>query len=447
MQFDRSHSFYHHLRGLIALSPAILFLVLYLGSSLLTGDFHALPITVALIAASVWSIVVYRDHPLSERIKIFSEAAGRENILYMVWIFILAGAFASLAKGMGAVDATVRLTMHIFPTGFVLPAIFIAACLISMSIGTSVGTVVALTPLVVELAESSGTEVPLYLAAVLGGAFFGDNLSFISDTTIAATRSQGCQMADKFKANLRIALPAAIITLAIYTFIGFGNEQSVEAVQLSWTDVRLVAPYLLVIGMAASGVNVIVVLVSGIVLALLCAVPFGMAPLEAVSLLGSGVAGMSELIVITLLAAGMLGVVKAAGGIDYLLSAISNRGLGYRGAQTAMCFITGAVNLCTANNTVAILTTGSLCRSLAKKYGISPKRAASLLDTSSCIMQCLIPFGAQTLLATGMAGVSPAAPWPWLIYPWALCVCVAGAIAIGRPRHIAATPAGNRSQC
>ena len=218
MRFDRYISS-SRICGLIALSPAIIFLLLYLGSSLLLGDFYAIPITVALIAASVWSILIFRGRPLGERIKVFSEAAGRENILYMVWIFILAGAFASLAKGMGAVDATVRLTMHIFPAGFILPAIFIAACLISMSIGTSVGTVVALTPLVVQFAESSGSEVPLYLAAVLSGAFFGDNLSFISDTTIAATRSQGCAMSDKFKANLRIALPAALITLAILLLV------------------------------------------------------------------------------------------------------------------------------------------------------------------------------------------------------------------------------------
>lgn len=434
MRFDRLSSSYH-LHGLLALSPAIVFLALYLGSSLLTGDFYAVPITVALIAASVWSMVIFRGRTLTERVNVFSEAAGKENILYMIWIFILAGAFASLAKGMGAVDATVRLTMLVFPAGFVLPSIFIAACLISMSIGTSVGTVVALTPLVVSLAESSGAEVPLYLAALLGGAFFGDNLSFISDTTIAATRSQGCRMADKFKANIRIALPAAVLTLALYTFIGIDSDATMTSGAFEWSDVRLVAPYLLVIGMASAGINVIIVLVSGIALALVCSVPFGMAPFEAVSMLGSGVAGMSELIIITLLAAGMLGVVKAAGGIDYLLRAISSRGLGYRGAQAAMCVITGAVNLCTANNTVAILTTGSLCRSLASRFGISPKRAASLLDTSSCIMQCLIPFGAQTLLATGMAGISPAAPWPWLFYPWALCISVAGAILIGRPRH------------
>lgn len=428
----------NHTRGLLAISPAIVFLVLYLGTSLVTGDFYAMPVAVALAAASAWSFFVYRGGSLPERVKIFSAAAGKENILYMVWIFILAGAFAALAKGIGAVDATVRLTMQFFPAGFVLPAIFIAACLISMSIGTSVGTVVALTPLAVSLAESSGASAGIYVAAVLGGAFFGDNLSFISDTTIAATRSQGCRMADKFHANLRIALPAALATLAVYTWLGLGIEAEHVAQPFAWADLPLVAPYLLVIVLAAAGVSVILVLVSGIALALICSLAAGMSLTQSASLMGSGIAGMSELIVITLLAAGMLGMVQAAGGIDYLLGVVHRRAPSYRGAQATMCLITASVNLCTANNTVAILTTGSFCRSIAQRYGISPRRAASLLDTSSCIMQCLIPFGAQTLLATGMAGISPAAPWPWLFYPWTLALSLAAAIVIGRPRHLAA---------
>lgn len=426
--------------GLLALSPALLFLILYVGASLIIGDFYAIPITIALVAASVWSIIIYRGHPLQERIKTFSLAAGHHNILYMVWIFILAGVFASLAKGMGAVDATVRLTLVCFPADFVLPAIFLAACLISMSIGTSVGTVVALTPLVVELAHSAGAPVALYAAAVLGGAFFGDNLSFISDTTIAATRTQGCRMSDKFYANLRIVLPAAIMTLIVYTAIGLGTETTVHDTVFEWSDARLVLPYLLVIVMAASGVNVTVVLICGTAAALLCSVPFGMPALEAIGLMGKGVESMSDLIVITLLAAGMLGIVKAAGGIDYMLSLLTTRGLGYRGAQAAVAVLTACVNLCTANNTVAILTTGSISRSLASRYGISPKRTASLLDTSSCITQCLIPFGAQTLLVSGMAEISPAAPWPYLYYPWFLCLCLVGAIVIGRPRHATASP-------
>lgn len=430
-----------HGAGLLALSPAVVFLALYVGVSLAIGDFYALPITVALLVASVWSVAVLRGRSLHDRIRVFSAAAGHHHILYMVWVFVLAGAFASLVKGTGAVDAMVRLTMSFFPAGFILPAIFLSACLISMSIGTSVGTVVALTPLVVELAQSAGAPEALYVAAVLGGSFFGDNLSFISDTTIAATRSQGCEMNEKFKANFRIALPAALVTLALYTVLGMDGGTAPQTAPVSVDDIRLVAPYVLVIALAAAGVNVNVVLVAGIIVALGCSVSFGMPPMEAARLMGGGIEGMSELTIITLLAAGMLGVIKEAGGIDYLIRAFDARGLGFRGAQTAISALTAAVNLCTANNTVAIITTGSMSRTLAEKHGIAPRRAASLLDSSSCIMQCLIPFGAQTLLATGIAGISPAAPWPYLFYPWALAACLALSIAFSRPREAAAAAA------
>ena len=422
-----------HINGLLALSPAFVFLILYLGASLITGDFYSVPVSVALVAASVWSVIIFRGRSLQHRITVFSRAAGRENILYMVWVFVLAGAFATLAKGIGAIDATVRLTMMCCPAGFVLPAIFIAACIISMSVGTSVGTVVALTPLVVEFAEATDVAVPLYVAAVLGGAFFGDNLSFISDTTIAATRSQGCKMSDKFKANFRIALPAAIIVLAIYTYLGLdGGTAPAIVSSFTWSDVWLVLPYLLVIILALIGINVTVVLLSGIFAALACAIPQGLQWLEAARLIGDGIGSMSELIVITMLAAGMLGIITAAGGIDALLRSIARLKPGFRGAQGATCLITGAVNLCTANNTVAIITAGPLCRSIASKYDIAPRRSASLMDTSSCIMQCLIPYGAQTLLATGLAGISPAAPWQYLYYPWALLICLAIGVVISK---------------
>lgn len=422
--------------GFLALSPAIIFILLYLGASLLIGDFYAVPITVALLVAAVWSIIIYRGVSLHERINVFSRGAGSPGILYMVWIFILAGAFASLAKGSGAVDATVRLTMVCCPPGFVLPAFFVAACLISMSIGTSVGTVVALTPLVSEFAVSAGAPVPLYVAAVLGGAFFGDNLSFISDTTIAATRTQGCRMADKFKANLHIAGPAALITVAIYTVIGHDSFTVATETSFSWIDLWHVIPYVAVIAMAVIGLNVTLVLLGGIILAIACCIPSGMGLLETVSLLGSGIDSMTQLIVITMLAAGILEIVKVTGGIDFMLGAISRAGLGYRGAQFSICALTCSINLCTANNTVAILTAGPLSRSIAGNYGISPQRSASLLDTSSCIMQSLIPYGAQTLLATGMAGISPAAPWPYLFYPWALTATLAAAILIGSGQRI-----------
>lgn len=420
------------LQGIASISPALVFLGFYLGFSLFTGDFYAMPLTVALAIASAAAILTLRGRTLNERIAVFSAAAGQKNILYMIWIFILAGAFAAVAKSMGAVEATVRLTLLVFPPDFMLPAIFVSACLISMSIGTSVGTVVALTPLVSSLAELGGESVALYVAAVLGGAFFGDNMSFISDTTIAATRTQGCQMKDKFKANLKIALPAAIFTIAVYTFMGLGSQHVHEATAFTTSDLRLVVPYISVIVLAAAGVNVIVVLSSGILLAILCSVPFGMPLLEITSSLGVGIDSMGNLVIITLLACGMLGVIKETGGIDYLLNLLSWSKLGKRGAQFSMAWLTATVNMCTANNTIAILTTGSICREIAVKYGIEPKRAASLLDSSSCIMQCLIPYGAQTLLATGIAGISPGAPWPYLVYPWALALCLVLSIAFGR---------------
>lgn len=410
-------------RGLAALSPAIIFLGVYLGGSLWLGDFYAVPVSVALMIAAVWSLLIFTRRPLRERVSVFSRAAATEDILYMVWIFILAGAFAALAGGIGAVDATVRLTLAWLPPRLVLPGIFLAACVISMSIGTSVGTVVALTPLVAELAHAADASVPLYVAAVLGGAFFGDNLSFISDTTVAATRSQGCTMDEKFKANFLLVMPAAIITLLIYVAIGLtGDAASYTPAPFSWADMILVAPYLLVIILALAGMNVLKVLTCGIALGAIVAIYSGRGPVECLSLLGSGIDSMSSLIVITLLAAGILGVIKAMGGIDYLLTAMSRRFPGFRGAKASIAVLTAMVNLCTANNTVAIITTGQLARNISARAGIAPRRAASLLDTSSCIVQCLIPFGAQTLLATGMAGISAAAPWPYLYYPWTLAL-------------------------
>lgn len=416
----------------MALSPAILFLTLYVIVSLLIGDFYQMPISVALVVASVWGVAIYRGHPLHARIETFSRAAGHSNILYMVWIFILAGAFASLAKGIGAIDATVNLTLRFFPSDYILPAMFLAACFISMSIGTSVGTVVALTPLAVEMAGNDSSVVALFVATVLGGAFFGDNLSFISDTTIAATRSQGCEMADKFKANVRIVVPAALIALVVYIIVGTNISTAVVAGN---ADYWLVVPYLLVIATALSGLNVTIVLMLGIVSALLmglwrCSLPI----MDLCATIGLGIDSMGNLIVITLLASGMLGLIEAMGGLRYILFRLTRHVASARGARWSMAALTAIVNLCTANNTVAIITVGPVCRDVSKRYGIAPRTSASILDTCSCIVQALIPYGAQTLLATGLAGISPAAPWPYMFYPWALIVCVAIAISINRHR-------------
>ena len=418
--------------GIIAISPMIVFLLLYVVVSILIGDFYKIPISVALLVASMWSIVVYRHKSLKQRIETFSRAAADSDIIYMIWIFVLAGAFASVAKEMGAVDATVSMTLSIFPPQYIVPTLFIAACLISFSIGTSVGTVVALTPLAAELATAEGGEVPFFVAAVLGGAFFGDNLSFISDTTITATRSQGCNMQDKFKANMWIAFPAAIITLIVYMFAL--PEINVGEISRGG-DFIMMLPYLVVIVAAVCGVNVTLVLTGGIACAVILGLFRGESPLDMAQYIGSGIEGMGGLIIVTLLAAGMLGVIKACGGIDFVLEKLTAHISGLRGAQGVMAALVGIVNLCTANNTVAIITVGQLARDISTRFGVDSRKAASILDSASCIVQCLIPYGAQTLLATSLAGISPAAPFPYLYYPWILGIVLILSIIFLFPRR------------
>lgn len=421
-----------NVRGLVALSPMIVFLLLYVVVSALIGDFYKIPISVALLAASMWAVVIYRGKPLKERIETFSKAAADSDIIYMIWIFVLAGAFASIAKEIGAVDATVNFTIGIFPPQYIVPTLFVAACLISFSIGTSVGTVVALTPLAAELASAEGGNVAFFVGVVLGGAFFGDNLSFISDTTIAATRSQGCHMQDKFKVNLWIALPAAVVTLLCY--ILFVPEVAIVENYQSG-DPWLMLPYLVVIVTAIIGVNVTLVLTLGIGCAVLLGALRGISLLDMAGFVGSGIEGMGGLIIITLLASGMLGVIKACGGIKYILDVLTARISGLRGAQATLAILVGIVNLCTANNTVAIITVGKLAKDISDRFGIDPRKSASILDSASCIVQCLIPYGAQTLLATSLAGISPVAPFPYLYYPWALGLTLVLSIVFLFPRR------------
>ena len=423
------HERISHRRGLLAISPIIVFLVFYLVVSIVIGDFYKMPIAVALVIASMWAVLIFRGKSLTQRIDIFSKEAGSSNVLYMIWIFVLAGAFASLAEKIGAIDATVNITLKYLPPEFVVPGIFLAACFISVSIGTSVGTVVALTPLAVQLAQSSGGDVPFFVGVVLGGAFFGDNLSFISDTTIAATRTQGCKMNEKFKANLWIALPAAFVTLIIYVIMG----ARVENVSVT-NDINplLILPYIIIIVTAVMGINVTVVLALGIVSALLIALINGYAIFDLFGFMGQGIDSMGNLIIITLLAAGMLGLIKAAGGINYLLQLLSGRIAGVRGGQVCIAALVSLVNLCTANNTVAIITVGSLAKQISSQFGISPRKTASLLDTCSCITQCLIPYGAQVLLATQLANIAPAEPFQYLYYTWALTVMVILSIVFTR---------------
>lgn len=408
--------------GIISVSPIVIFLLIYLASSVITGDFYKMPLSVAMLVSSVWAILTLdKKLSLSQRIEIFSKEAGSVNVLYMIWIFILAGSFAAMAEKTGAVEATVNITLKVLPSFMIVPGIFVATCLISMAIGTSVGTVVAITPLAVNMAQETGLSVPFFVAIVLGGAFFGDNLSFISDTTIAATRTQKCDMRDKFFENIRIVLPAAIIALVLYCLVSpeIGDVSSSEGPS-SW----LVIPYLLVIILAIKGVNVTVVLLAGILSVIVSGMIVGYSLIEMFSVAGDGIDSVGNLIVVTLLAAGMLGVIKYSGGIDFILRIVGHKSSTSKGAQASIVFLVAIVNLCTANNTVAIITVGSLARSISQRYGIPSRRVASLLDTGSCIVQSLIPYGAQMLMAASLAGISPVAPLPYLFYPQILILCL-----------------------
>lgn len=419
--------------GWFGLSPLLVFLITYLVTSIVSGDFYRMPITVAFAVASAFAIAITRGIKLEDRIRQFSRGAADHNILLMIWIFILAGAFATGAKSMGAIDATVNVILSLLPSSFLLPGLFIASCFISLSIGTSVGTVVALVPIALGIGEIIGLPAAYITAVITGGAFFGDNLSFISDTTIAATRTQGCSMRDKFRVNLRIVLPAAIATFVIYAFQGAHLAET----PLS-TDTHspwLALPYLVVLIAAARGINVTAVLTLGIVVCGLVGAVFGTVTFWPwIGALGQGIVGMGELIIVTMLAGGMLELIRFNGGIDYLMSGLTRGIRGKRGAEAAIAALVSVANICTANNTIAILTTGSMAREITARYDIDPRKSASILDTFSCLIQGLIPYGAQLLLAARFAEVSPIAIVGYLYYPFIMGLCAILAIALRLPR-------------
>ncbi|MBO5961629.1 MAG: Na+/H+ antiporter NhaC family protein [Alistipes sp.] len=422
-------------RGLLALSPIAVLLIVYLTMSLASGDFYRISISVAFVAAAVYAVAMLRNisRSLQERVAIFSDGASDKNIMYMIWIFVLAGIFAATAKAMGAVDATVHFTMRLVPTEFLPAGIFVAACFVSLSIGTSVGTIVALTPVVTGLAAQMGADTAQMVAIVVGGAFFGDNLSFISDTTIAATMTQGCKMKDKFRTNLLIVLPAALLSLGLYLFLGLSGSEGIEAA--SAAEWYKTLPYILVLVSAIAGMNVLVVLVLGIlataIIGLSCGSLSGVSFCEAAD---DGVISMCELIVITLMAGGLMNVVKQSGGFDFITRAITNRVSGKRGAEGAIAGLMLLTDICTANNTIAIITVGPIAHDLCERYGISPRKSASLMDTASCFAQGILPYGAQLLMASGLAGISPLEIIPHLYYPIAIGVMVVLSIVFQFPR-------------
>ena len=421
-----------HKQGLMALSPLFVFIVLYLVTSLIAGDFYKIPITVAFMLSSIYAVAASKGKPIMHRIAVYSRGAGTSNLMLMLWIFVLAGAFAASAKGMGCVDATVNLTLSALPGSVLLVGLFLASCFISLSVGTSVGTIVALMPIAIGLAQTTGANLAMMSAIVIGGSFFGDNLSFISDTTIAATTSQGCQPRDKFRANAWIAIPAAVVMLIVYSILGAGIQSPTDVPEI---QIFKVIPYLAVLIAALCGVNVMVVLTGGLVLTGIIGIADGSYDLISwFDAMGKGIIGMGELIIITMMAGGLLEIVRINGGIDYITQKLTARIRSNRGAELSVGLIVSLVNACTANNTVAILTVGDIAKNIAAKYHIDPRKMASLLDTFSCCVQGLIPYGAQILIAAGLASLNPLEFIPWLFYPAALGVAAVLAILFRYPR-------------
>jgi len=416
-------------RGLVAISPLAVFLLVYLVSSLVAGDFYKVPVSAAFLLAGVYGVAVARG-PIPERLAAFSRGAGHPNVLLMIWIFLLAGAFAQTARSIGAVDATVALMLSAVPPRWLLAGLFVTACFISMAMGTSVGTIVALVPIGTGIAAQCGIPAPYMAAVVVGGSFFGDNLSFISDTTIASTRAAGCEMRDKFRANLRIVLPAFLAVTVIYFIRGGRVEEAPFTTTAAW---YCALPYLLIIVLALCGLNVTLVLSAGIAAAALIGFLSGSLDWTGwLGAVGEGVAGMSDLIIVTLLAGGLLELIRSGGGLDLIINALSRGIRGKRGAEAAIAGIVSLADLCTANNTVAIITTGGIAHDISQRFGVSPKKTASLLDTFSCLVQGLIPYGAQLLMASGLAAISPAAIIPYLYYPFLMGLCAVVSIVFDR---------------
>ena len=461
-------------KGLIALTPILVFLGVYLVTSILIKDFYKVPVASAFLLASVYAVLISKGS-LRERLDLFSEGAGNPRILLMVWIFILAGAFARTAQDIGAIDATVNLTLRVIPGSMLFAGLFFTACFISMSVGTSVGTIVALVPIATGIAQEAGFSEAFMAAIIVGGAFFGDNLPFISDTTIAATKAMDCAMKDKFKANIRIVAPAVLVVFAIYIFQGIGV--SVDVSPEAAEPLKLV-PYLLVLVLALAGMDVLLILSLGLGVNLLIGLVTGsLGWADWLASVGEGIGGMG----------GMMALIRAGGGLDWLVGALTRR-LGSssspsaaavgaeaasgpttspviavssspsaagsatasvpaataasatsrrqrRGAELSIAALVSLANLCTANNTIAIITVGGIAKDISDRFGLDRRRVASILDTFSCFIQGLIPYGAQLLMASGLAGVGAAAIIRYLYYPFALGLVALAAIFIPSRKH------------
>ena len=415
-------------KGIIALSPLLVFILLYLVTSIIARDFYKVPITVAFMASSIYAVIISRGMTLRKRIEIFNKGAGTSQMMLMIWIFVLAGAFANSAKMMGAIDATVNLALFLLPAKMILAGLFLAACFISLSIGTSVGTIVALVPIAAGMADYTGMSLPMIVAVVVGGSFFGDNLSFISDTTIVATSTQECRLSDKFRVNSYLVMPVACFMLIVYIFMGIHTQ----AVHPSGNiDILKVIPYIVVLVTAVLGMNVMAVLTIGLFLTGIIGILLGAFDFFGwMQAMGNGILGMGELIIITIMAGGMLELIKYNGGIDFIISHMTRQVNSKRGAELSIATLVSLVNICTANNTVAILTVGGIAKKIGDRFGVDNRKCASILDTFSCMMQGIIPYGAQLLMAGGLAAINPISIIPFLYYPFLLGIMALASILV-----------------
>lgn len=407
--------------SIVALLPIGVFLALFIGSGIITGDFYSMPAEIGFLIALAVAFIQNRKVGFNEKLSIVAKGAGDENIMIMALIFILAGAFSGAVSAAGGVESTVNFGLSILPSNIAIVGLYIIACFISISMGTSVGTIAALVPIAVGIHEKTNFPMALCVGAVVCGAMFGDNLSMISDTTIAAVRTQGCKMKDKFKENFLIVLPAAILTAVIFFVITKDASFQIQG-DLPYNFMQIV-PYLVVLIGALIGINVVLLLIGGTLVSVVVGIATAsFAPMETFSVLGNGVAGMREITVISIIVGGILGLIKNNGGISYILGVIRTKIKGKRGAEFGIAALASTIDMCTANNTVAIVIAGPIAKEISDEFGVSPKRTASILDIFASVVQGIIPYGAQLLTAAQIAGITPFEIIPNLYYPFLMTI-------------------------
>ncbi|KML01803.1 Na+/H+ antiporter NhaC family protein [Rossellomorea marisflavi] len=418
--------------NLLALLPLLIFVALFLGAGIISGDFYSFPVLVAIIIAAVVALAMNRKDSLNVKVERFAKGAGNLDIMIMVLIFLSAGAFSGVAEKMGAVDSTVNFALSVIPENLLIVGLFVIAAFISLAMGTSMGTIAALAPIGVGISSGTDISLPLAMATVVGGSMFGDNLSFISDTTIAAVRTQKTEMKDKFKVNFFIVLPAAIITIIALFFVTLGNQSSVDAG--SYSIVKIL-PYLAVIIGALSGLNVFAVLFGGILLSgIIGFIDGSFTPTSYFGSIADGMLGMGEIAFLSILIGGVVELIRHNGGIQALLYIVTRKIGSSKGAQYSTAGLVASTNLCTANNTISIIIAGPLAKSISDEYGVDNRKTASILDIFSCAVQGLIPYGAQMLLVAETAGISPLSILPYAFYPILTAICGLVAIKFALPR-------------